>query len=103
MTKRNRSHWLVLLVLLFLLIGAPLLLWLVAICTHITLFIVPMLFWIAIPASLFGTSLFRPAIVGYDPVGIAGWSVAVLFYAGVALILWAVIQLALSLWDRRRI
>jgi hypothetical protein len=99
----NSKHWLVLLVLLFLLIGVPMLSWLIARYTGITVFVIPILIWIGIPASLFGTPLFRPAMVGYDPVGIAGWSVAFLFYVVIALLLWAVIHVFLSLRGRRRI
>jgi len=89
--------------LLFLLVGVPLLFWLIALCTGITLFVIPMLLWIGIPASVFGTPLFKPSMVGYDPVGIAGWSVAILFYVVIALVLWAVIHVSLSLRGRRGI
>lgn len=99
----NSKHWLVLFVLLLLLIGVPFLLWLIAIYTGLTVAIVPMLFWIALPASVFGSPLFRPTMVGSDPAGIAGWSVAFLFYIAIALILWAVIRVFLSMRCRRRI
>ena len=99
----NSKHWIVLVVLLFLLIAAPLLLWLIAACTGFAPLIVPLLFWIALPASVFGAPLFRPTMVGSDPVGFAGWAVAFLFYVVIALVLWAVIHVCLSLRGRRRI
>ena len=98
----NSKHSFVLFVLLFLLIGAPLLSWLLAFCTHIPLFVIPILFWINIPASLFGRPLFKPTMIGYDPVGIAGWSVIVLFYVLIAVVLWAVIHVCLRLRTRKR-
>jgi hypothetical protein len=39
-------------------------------------------------------------MVGYDPVGIAGWSMVVLFYVAIAFVLWGAILVAL--WLRRR-
>jgi len=99
----NNKRWLVLAAFLFLLIGVPLLLWLVAFFTHITLLIIPLLFWICLPGSLFGRPLFKTTMFGYDPVGWAGWSVTVLFYVVIALVLWAVVLVFLSRRGRPRI
>ena len=94
--RANSRHWKLLGVLLFLLIGMPLLLWLIALWTHTMLFVVPVLFWIAIPASVFGSPLFKSTPFGYDPVGMAGWSTIVLFYVAIAFILWGVVRASLS-------
>jgi hypothetical protein len=98
--RANTRHLIALVVLLFLLVGAPLLLWVIAAYTHITVLVVPILFWIGLPASLFGAPLFKLTMVGYDPVGIAGWSMVVLFYVAIAFVLWGAILVAL--WLRRR-
>ena len=95
--RANSRHWKLLGVLLFLLIGTPLLLWLIALWTHMMPFVVPVLFWIAVPEPVFGSPLFKSTAFGYDPVGIAGWSAAVLFYVSIAFILWGVVRASLSL------
>src|SRR5436309_3418081 len=92
--------------LLFILLIIPWILWTVAAYTKADWtapLIVRALFWIAIPASLFGQHLFRPLEIGYDPVGMAGWTVAALFYVAIAIGIWLILRGILSARKKRRI
>jgi hypothetical protein len=89
-------RWRLLLFLILLLNVAPWALWLIAALSGAIALIVPVLFWIEIPAAIFGSHLFEPATVGHMPTGTAGWFVAISFWTTIAIILWALISLGLS-------
>jgi hypothetical protein len=93
---RVDRRWRLLLFLILFLNVTPWALWLLAILSGGMTLIVPCLFWITIPGAIFGRPLFKPGYASYEPVGTAGWYVAILFWTVVAVILWVVIRVALS-------
>jgi hypothetical protein len=100
--KTNR-HWGVLAGLLCLLLGVPWLLWAIAIYSEADWtfsLVLPVLFWIEIPAMILREPLFKPDPHGYSPAGIAGWSAATLFYIAIAFGVWIAIRSMLSLREK---
>src|SRR5438132_3064758 len=89
-------RWRLLLFLILFLNVTPWALWLVAVFSNAMVLIMPCLFWITIPGLIFGRPLFKPGYASPDPVGTAGWCVAILFWTVVAVILWVLIRFTLS-------
>jgi hypothetical protein len=89
-------RWRLLFFLILLLNAAPFALWLIAVVSDAMFLIIPILYWIQIPAAIFGRPLFKPGYVSYEPVGTVGWCVVIAFWTVVATILWALIRVGLS-------
>ena len=93
---RVDRRWRLLLFLILFLNVTPWALWLVAVFSNAMVLIMPCLFWITIPGLIFGRPLFKPGYASPEPVGTAGWFVAILFWTVVAVILWVLIRFTLS-------
>src|SRR5258708_2693792 len=76
---RIDRRWRLLVFLILFLNVTPWALWFVATVSGAMALIIPILYWILLPALIFGRPLFEPATVGYEPVGIGGWCVAIVF------------------------
>jgi hypothetical protein len=70
-------------------------------CFDFTLFLLAIvIFWVEIPAMIFGTPFFEhgpsPADIGYYPNGFLGWLVLIVFYALASLAISLVIMYAMK-------
>src|SRR5437870_1718827 len=93
---RVDRRWRLLLFLILLLNVTPWALWLVAVLSDAMALIMPALFWITIPGLIVGRPLFKPGYASPEPVGTAGWCIAILFCTIIATVLWVLIRIGLS-------